>query len=544
MPQTPALRMPLLSKILLLDVALVGLMLLLSIWLSSRYSVELLEERLDQNQHHVAQLLATSDAVVNALRAGRSNPALDAYLDAALTNQNDIDVITIADMNSIRLYHPEKSRVGERFFGGDEGRVLKGENYVTRGQGTLGYQSRYFYPVLDHEGKQLGFVLVSMLMSNLENLRDNVIRVHLQTLAVVLLVGILAAGLLTVNIKRSLLGFEPAQLAQRFLQRGEVIDSLEEGLLAVDGHGRIIITSTAAQEILGKDEHRLRGRDVDEVFPQGRLKESLAGVRDYNRRLTVREQNILCDRIPVHSGQAVIGAVAIMRDRSEFTRMAEQLTGVSHLLDALRANTHEFMNQLHVILGLLQAGNIEDAKRYIMDIGQVQSATVSALAKGIENRALAALILGKVNRCNELGIRMLLLPDSRIPRRSRFLPTKALITIVGNLVENAVDAISERGFAKEEHEIALRIHEDEQGLLISLDDSGVGLTAEEMSRFGTPGYTSKGPGHGTGLGLVYGILESAGGEISLESEKGVGTSITLVFSRPRHLRPEIEEEHG
>ncbi|MCD8139996.1 MAG: sensor histidine kinase [Planctomycetaceae bacterium] len=534
------MKTTLLTKILLLDVVMVATMLILTVALSARYSVKQVELSQGQNLHNIAHILATSEPIISALKAGKSSPELDAFLDNVIASQNNVDVITIADMHSVRLYHPDRSRVGETFIGGDEGRALRGEHYLSQAVGTLGFQSRYFYPIFDHDGAQLGFAHVSMLMANLDSLRANVLRVNLQTLAIVLLVGALAAGILTMSIKRSLLGYEPDQLARFFVQRGEVMDSLEEGLLAVDEHGAIILANGATERILGITEENMRGKDVDSVIPEIGLKKSLGGAKDTNLAITLGDENILFSRMPLNRKHRRIGAMAIMRDHSEVTRMAEQLTGVNHLLDALRANTHEFMNRLHVILGLLQGGNVDEAKRYIMDISHVQRATITTMTKTIGNQTLAALILGKINRCNELGIRMHVRSDSAIPRRSRFLPTTALVTIVGNLVENSIDAIQEKGASEGEAEIALLIFEDDRALRISLDDTGIGLSPEELAGIERPGYTTKGVNRGTGLGLIRGIVENYGGGMTVDSEKGVGTSMTLAFRQTRSVNRNAE----
>jgi sensor histidine kinase regulating citrate/malate metabolism len=525
--------MKLVSKMIWLDVLLVSAMLLLTVGLAAKHSAGLLEKDLEQNLSTVAHLLATNQMIIKAFKEEKVSGELETYLDNIVSIPNNIDVITLANMKAIRIYHPVKSRITEHFYGGDEGRALKGEHYSSKAEGTLGYQKRYFYPVFDENGVQLGFVHVSMLLKNLEQLRDQVLMVHFQTLVAVFLVGVVASVFLAANIKRSLLGFEPQQIASIFLKRGEIMDSLEEGLLAIDERGAVILHNEAASRMLGIDQTDLTGKDIDTHFPQFKLKDTLAGLKDHNRSVAINDQVIICDRLPVNSGNQVIGAMTIMRDRSELTKMAEQITGFNHVLDALRSTTHEFMNQLHVILGLLQSGEYEEAKRFITKIGQAQSATVSTVAKNIDNRVLAALIMGKISRCQELGIRLTVQPHSTIPRHSLFLSTQSLITVVGNLVENAIEAINSKPDPESEDAISLLIHEDRQSLLITVDDTGIGLTPEEIANMAEEGYTTKGAGRGTGLGLIRGLVQSTGGEFTIESEKGVGTSMILMFTVPR-----------
>ncbi|MDR2386126.1 MAG: GHKL domain-containing protein, partial [Deltaproteobacteria bacterium] len=160
-------------------------------------------------------------------------------------------------------------------------------------------------------------------------------------------------------------------------------------------------------------------------------------------------------------------------------------------------------------------------------------ASVSTVAKNIDNRVLAALIMGKISRCQELGIRMTVQPHSTIPRHSLFLSTISLMTVVGNLVENAIEAINAKADPEADDAISILIYEDKQSLLITIDDTGIGLTQEEIAKMSQPGYTTKGAGRGTGLGLVRGLVQSCSGEFSIESEKGVGTSMILTFTTTR-----------
>ncbi|MDZ7548639.1 Spo0B domain-containing protein, partial [Clostridium perfringens] len=126
----------------------------------------------------------------------------------------------------------------------------------------------------------------------------------------------------------------------------------------------------------------------------------------YNKDMIINDKVIISNRILIRENDKVMGAVAIFRNKTEVTRLAEQLTGVNQIIDALRANTHEFMNKLHIILGLIQIDRIEDAKRYIVDITEDQREVVSLVMNQIEEPTVAALILGKMSRAKELGIKL------------------------------------------------------------------------------------------------------------------------------------------
>ena len=153
------------------------------------------------------------------------------------------------------------------------------------------------------------------------------------------------------------------------------------------------------------------------------------------------------------------------------------------------------------------------------------------MVQKIENKTVAALILGKMSRCRELNIDFRLDKSSFVPSNSTFLTSNAFVTVIGNLLENAIEAINAKPKEQGVRELSLLIHEDERSLMITVDDSGEGMTPEEIERVRQGGYSSKGQYRGTGTRLIRSILEASGGEMQIDSEKGVGTSITVCFTR-------------
>ena len=280
----------------------------------------------------------------------------------------------------------------------------------------------------------------------------------------------------------------------------------------------------------------LRVRLLDDIYPQIRIGETLAsGEPLYNSGIILGDVNILCNRIPIRENGTLLGAVAILRNRTELTRMAEELTGVNHMIDALRSNSHEFMNKMQVILGLLRIGEPEEAERYITGIAREQSDVIAAVLQKIRNKNLGALLLGKMSHCRELDIEFKLVGSSSVPAVSRFLSGDAFVTLVGNLVENAIEAVNSKAKGEGDREVSLLIHEDERSLMVTVDDTGEGMTPEEIEHVRQGGYSSKGRHRGTGMKLIRSVLESNGGEMQIDSEKGAGTSITVCFTREGKL---------
>lgn len=523
--------MSLVNRMILTFLAVTGLVLLLSILTAMRYTLSAVGEQLDRTLLSSARTLARDSRVAAMLEAGEGDRDLSDYLDYMIAASEDISVITVADMNSIRYFHPDKNRLGQSFVGGDQRRVVEtGESYLSDAVGTLGLQRRAFAPVYGADGAQVGFVMVSAMKVNIDQTRREIQTVFVTAGAVLMLVSMAAAMALAYNIKDSLLGNEPAQMTRNFLNREEVFASLEEGVLSVDRKGSIILANRAAAEMLHVDRETLPGRSISSVLPSLTVEDVLAESKSFHNQ-SVGGSAILCDKLPIRERQRTIGAVVILRNRTEATRLAEQLTGSTHIINTLRAHTHEFMNQLHVIMGLLQMGLQEEAMDYIRDIARVQSQEVTPVLQRVRNPTVAALILGKLSHLREQRIELTLVVPGTLPEHSRFLSTRQQVTILGNLLENAIEAIAAKRDPDAPRQIQLTMEEGEEGLCVSVMDTGIGL-ADPEAVF-TLGYSTKGPNRGTGMALIRDILDSRGGTITIDSEPGDGTCVTVIVDRPR-----------
>ncbi len=196
----------------------------------------------------------------------------------------------------------------------------------------------------------------------------------------------------------------------------------------------------------------------------------------------------------------------------------------------LRASTHEFQNKLHIISGLLQMDSSDEALRYIGIITRELDSEQNQILRNILNPTVSALLLGKVSRAKELDIQFAVRNDSHLQRHSPYLSTNDMITIIGNLVENAFDALRSSSGPKS---VEVFIGESDAGLIITVDDTGQGMTQEEVRTLLHRTYTTKGQGHGTGLRLIRRIVRRRNGYLEIESEPGEGSSFTVSFDKVR-----------
>ena len=490
------------------------------------------QEALDSNLLNSASILSQVPLVRQALQGELPADQLADYLDATTEQTSDIDLILVGDIHSTLLYVPDRALIGTTYSGTAQTGVLSGSSpYTSNETGPMGSDHSAYAPVRDEQGNVIGFVIVGVYFRSMA-------LVAVGTVTRMLLVGLAAAVLgsllalrLSRRIKQSLLGYEPDIFARQFHQREDILDALEEGILAIDGEKTVIFLNASAAEMLSLDRRAILGRPLHEVYPRSTLDRVLeTGQAEYNVSMTsLRDIRVLSDRLPLYENGRLAGAVSIFRNRTELTRMADNLTGVSHMVEAMRAYTHEFMNKLHVILGLLQIGEPEKAQQYIMDTTQTQQVAVSRIMNQIHQPSVAALLVGKTSRANELGIRLRLDRESSLSEESPWLPPDAYVTVLGNLIENAIEVLNQsRGSTKE---ISVSIRESGESLLLCVEDTGPGIPAALRRTLFQRGISTKGRERGTGLALVQEVVEAYHGDIRVESESGVGTSFFLSFCR-------------
>lgn len=483
---------------------------------------------LENDISETAAILSTDTDIRTSISSGNFSDSLISRLDQIMKEKKKIDYIVIADASNIRLYHPNHTLIGKTFAGGDQSPILSGSQpYITNGIGNTQAQKRAFHQILDTNGKICGFVMVSASLEHIHHEEKALLLKFFTILLIVFFIGVIFSIFISKNIRKSLMGFEPRTFAKMYLQRDEILDTLDECIIAIDHNGQNLYRNPAADKFYSKETNLLKtvlSPPLETCFLEKTSRNGLM--------IEIGDDTFLVNLIPLIKENQCDGILIIARDKTELTQMAEQLTGMNHIIDALRANTHEYMNTLHVISGLLQIGEPKQALTYINKNASEIESGHRIIIRQIQNKTLAALIIGKLNRAKELSIQFIFQKGSSLESHNDFLSTRELVTIIGNLIENAFDALND---TEELREVELMIRSDTHGLTITVDDTGCGMTADQIQKIYAGPYTSKGNGHGYGLRLIQEIVHAHDGFFNIDSEPGEGSSISIVINKKRKI---------
>jgi two-component system sensor histidine kinase DctS len=445
---------------------------------------------------------------------------------------NGVSYIVVMNMERIRLSHPIRERIGETFHGEDAEPAFAEHSYISRVYGEIGPAVRVFVPVMNERNQQIGVVMVGHVLPTIQEMLANQRAYIITAIIFLFLFGIWGSWLLAKHIKRQMFELEPHEIARILLERTAAFHAIHEGVIAIDKDEKITIFNERAKEIFSI-AGPLTGKLIRDIIPDTRLPEILELEKPvYNQELRVGNALIWSNRIPIKVNEETVGALAIFQDRTEVTRIAEELTGVRAFVDALRVQNHEHMNKLHTIAGLLQLDQKEKALDYLFEISEQQDELTHFLTKNIRDDNVAGLLLGKVSRGKELGIRVAIDKRSRLERFPEMMDHHDFVLLLGNIIENAFDSL--QTVQRESKEVYISVEQNEDIASILVEDNGTGMDAETQHRIFDKGFSTKPDrNRGIGLYLVKQIVDKGGGELKLDSAAGSGTSFLITFPMKR-----------
>jgi two-component system CitB family sensor kinase len=487
------------------------------------YLQQTLDQQYEQRALAVAQTLASERSVVDAVQTGRPGGEVQAMASAA-TRQTGALFIVITNAQGIRYSHPNPKLIGKPVYDDPEPASSEpfrtGRPWTGIQSGTLGPVAGGKEPIFNSQGKLSGEVSVGFAVKDVSRRLADGLPLLTVFMLGALAVGVLAALALSRRLKRQTFGLELDEIAAMLQEREAMLHGIRESVLGYDKDERVLLANDSARRLLQLPEGFL-GRKLREMLPPGRIADVVTGEVTGSDLLVLHSGRVLvANRMPIRRNHRQhVGWVVTFQDRTESESLKRELDEAIGLTETLRAQSHEFANRLHTVVGLVELGHYTEAVQFVTDVSAARGELTEQLVDAIGEPKLAALILAKVSLADERDVRLRLMPDSHVGQRINDITS--VLTVVGNLVDNAIDAASQ---GPEPREAELTIVAAESGLLIRVRDSGPGVPHDMRDQVFIDGVTTKssatGARRGLGLALVRQVVEAKGGMASVGHDNG------------------------
>ena len=528
------------TQILVLQLAIIVIVVASTFVISFLRARHSLDQQAAQKSLAIAHAVAATPAIVDAFSAPRPATIIDPLAER-IRRATGAAFIVVANRQGIRYSHPDPAEIGKSLLhdpGEPVTAVLAGQTQVAVQTGSLGRSMRAKVPLRDARGRIIGLVSVGVLETAVgEALVDELPSITIPSL-LVLFLGTVGVLLLARRVRRQTFGLDPREIATLVEQREAMLHAVREGAITVDANGHVTLLNDEAKRLLDLDESAL-GRPLADVVPDGRVREVLTGqVEGADQVILAGDRVLVANRIPVEVRGRPIGAVVTLRDRTELDALVGELNEARDLTDALRAQEHDFQHRLHVISGLIELGRHDDAVHEINRASRLHQELAGSLVDGSSDPTLAALLLGKASVASERGVKLQVSAFHDVS--DELSDVHALATMLGNLIDNAIDSASEAGAGGH---VDISLVADSGRLVIRVHDSGTGINPQLSEEIFRDGYTTKVARHGgrrrgLGLALVSQEVRRRGGAITVENVDGALFTITIPLrARRTNLEP-------
>ncbi|MEU2386926.1 sensor histidine kinase [Streptomyces sp. NPDC012461] len=475
----------------------------------------------------VALSVADSPSVREAIRSADPSAALQPYA-LAVVRDTDIDFVTIMNPRGIRWTHPDPDEIGLSFRG-HTGPALEGRTFTETYTGTLGPSVRAVTPVRDGD-RIVGLVSAGIRVEEISQRAQGQLTALLVVASGALGLGAVGTYVINARLRRHTHGMNATELSRMHDYHQAALHAVREGLLMLDGQYRVALINDGGRDLLGvAPGEDVVGRSVAELGLPTALTGALLACEP-----RVDEVHLTADRVlvvntsPVSGGERR-GSVVTLRDVTELQSLMGELDSERGFSEALRSQAHEAANRLHTVVSLIELGRAEEAVDFATAELELAQALTDQVVAAVGEPVLAALLLGKTAQANERGVELVVSGDSRLDDGllPGSLPARDLVTILGNLIDNAVDAA--QGGVRPRVTVTALTCEDTE-LILRVRDTGPGVDPDRAQALFRRGFSTKpaGPGgRGLGLALVRQAVGRHGGSLSVTSPEEGGAEFEV-----------------
>lgn len=476
------------------------------------------DERIKGKLKEVGFVVSDTKFVKDKLKNKELDYSIQEYTKKLISNVEDIDIVVVADMAGKKYSHLDESQVGDIYVNDDKKEVLdKGTSYYSLMVGSMGKTLRWFEPIY-YDDEQIGFVMVGKYYKDIEYINNSIKIDYALLFLIVFIITILMSKLFSKRIKKLTLGMEPENITRLYIEKKAILDSVQEGIIALDEQHNVIELNKKCDEILEK-------------FSLEMVLEKLEGYIKSKKDLQMKEFNIDRTRIfvtinTIQEDGKYLGCVIILNDRNSIDRIAKEITGVDEIVKNLRANVHEFKNNLHVILGLINLKEFDEATKYILKLQKVQEFKTIKFSN-IEDYYVKGILGSRDIIAKEKNVTFDISKESFLFKNHGSVDSNDITTILGNLIENAFEACAMS--ENKDKWVKVDLKEDENQIEIKVVDNGVKIDKSIKENILDLGVSSKGENRGTGLALVKSRVDLYDGTIEIKEENGEKTFYITIY---------------
>lgn len=496
------------QRLILSAVLITFIPLVLSYGIFIEDKTSTIEKQIKTTLKNTAFNIIQNDFIKEDLYYDRDNNQIQQYTKTLISALDDIDIIVICDMTGKKYSHLDETQIGEIFVNPDKQDVLKkGNSYYSLMEGSMGKTLRWFEPIM-YNGQQVGFIMVGKYYSDILSINKETSVKYIGLFILSMLLSIVGGSIFAAKTKKDILNMEPEEIATLYNQKQIIINNVQDGIIALDKNNEITEINNSCYTLFNN-------------FSCDKVIERLNAYIESRENLKMKEliidgKKVFVTLKPIIEENIYLGQLIILSDRENISKIAKEITGVDEIIKNLRANVHEFKNNLHVILGLIQLKQYSQAKDYILKIQKVQEDN-SAEFLEVNDYYVRALLLSRKLVAKERKVELILNKDSNMYQEHGIIDSKDLVTILGNLIENALEAcaVSNNGHKK----VEIYIKEDNYRIKIVVKDNGKPIEFDNKQKIFIEGISSKGDNRGTGLYLVKNRVELYNGTIDIDEQE-------------------------
>jgi len=477
----------------------------------------------------VARSVADSPSVREAIRTDDPTKPLQPYA-TSVQRDAQVDFVTIMDPEGIRWTHPNKDLIGQHFLGNTQ-RALLGHPFTETYTGTLGESVRAVTPIYDDD-RIVGLVSAGIKVDEISQRVEGQVQALIGVAAAALALGAVGTYVINARLRRSTHGMNAAELSRMHDYHEAALHAVREGLLMLDGQFRVALINDGGRELLDVTDDVV-GRSVADIGLPTPLTGALLSGEPRVDEVHLTESRVLVVNTSPVSGGERRGTVVTLRDVTELQSLMGELDSERGFTTALRSQAHEAANRLHTVVSLIELDRAEEAVDFATAELELAQALTDQVVAAVSEPVLAALLLGKTAQANERGVELVVSEDSSIDDGllPESLPSRDLVTVLGNLIDNAVDAAQGSVGAR----VTVTAIADAEGLVLRVVDTGTGVDPAHAEAVFQRGWSTKpaGPGgRGLGLALVRQAVARHDGTLTVTQAPGGGASFEVRLPLP------------